>query len=77
MKKINGKLLDKIYENLRETLEREYFGKFVGITYDYKEGEVLAMSDDMMDLFKKLEKYYPSRKIFIKKVGAKAVAGWF
>ena len=75
MRRINKNMINKVYESLRDILEREYNGKFVAITYD---GKILASSNDNVDLLIKLKDInYPSSKIFISKVGAKAVAGWF
>lgn len=65
---------DKVYENLRELLERDYKNTFVAITYD---GKILASSEDNVGLLEKLrELNYPSSQIFIRKVGATSVAGW-
>ena len=67
-------LQDKVYENLRELLERDYKNAFVAITYD---GKILASNEDNVGLLEKLrELNYPSSQIFICKVGATSVAGW-
>lgn len=68
-------LQDKIYENLKDTLEKYYRDLFVGITYD---GKIIASSGDNLGLLEKLKELnYPGSQIFIRKVGADAVAGWF
>lgn len=44
-------LQDKIYENLRELLERDYKNAFVAITYDEK---ILASDENNVGLLEKL-----------------------
>lgn len=67
-------LQDKIYENLREFLEREYKNAFVALTHD---GKIIASDDNNVGLLEKLKELdYPSSQIFIRKVGATSVAGW-
>jgi len=67
-------LQDKIYENVREFLERDYKNAFVALTHD---GKIIAFDDNNVDLLEKLkEPNYPSSQIFIRKVGATSVAGW-
>ncbi len=67
-------LQDKIYENLREFLERDYKNAFVALTYD---GKIVASDDNNVGLLEKLKELnYPSSQIFICKVGANSVAGW-
>ena len=67
-------LQDKIYENLKELLERDYKNAFVAITYD---GKILASHKDNVGLLEKLrELNYPNSQIFIRKVGAISIAGW-
>ena len=58
---------DKIYENLKEILEKDYKNKFVAITYDMK---IIAADDDNVGLLEKLKEIkYNSSQIFIRKVG--------
>ncbi|CAG0941193.1 hypothetical protein BROC_01331 [Candidatus Brocadiaceae bacterium] len=67
-------LQDKIYENLRKFLERDYKNAFVALTYD---GKIMASDDNNVGLLEKLKELnYPSSQIFIRKVGATSVAGW-
>ena len=67
-------LQDKIYENLREYLERDYKNAFIALTYD---GEIVASGDSNIALLEKLKEINrPSSQIFIRKVGATSVAGW-
>lgn len=66
-------LQDKIYENLRELLERDYNNVFVAITYD---GKIMASDNDNVGLLKKLKELNcQSDQVFIRKVGAISVAG--
>ena len=67
-------LQDKIYENLRDVLERDYKNAFVAISYD---GKILASNVDNVGLLERLrELNYPHSQIFIRKVGATSIAGW-
>lgn len=67
-------LQDKIYNNLKDVLERDYKNLFVAITYD---GKILASDYNNVGLLGKLFKVnYPKGQIFIRKVGSEAVAGW-
>lgn len=66
-------LQDQIYENLRESLEKDYKNAFIALTYD---GKVVASDDSSVGLLEKLKELnYQSSQIFIRKVGATSVAG--
>jgi len=65
---------DKIYECLRELLERDYKNTFVALTYD---GTIVASDNNNVGLLEKLKELNcQASQIFIRKVGATAVAGW-
>lgn len=67
-------LQDKIYENLRESLDRDYKNAFVALTYD---GSIVASGGSSVALLEKLKKLkYKSTQIFIRKVGSASVASW-
>lgn len=65
---------DKIYENVREFLERDCKDAFVALTYD---GIIVASDNSNVGLLEKLKGLNrQASQIFIRKVGATAVAGW-
>jgi hypothetical protein len=65
---------DKIYESLREFLERDYKNAFVALTYD---GKIVASDNSNVGLLKKLKELNcQASQIFIRKVGATSVVGW-
>jgi hypothetical protein len=77
MKAINDPKLDdqdKIYESMREFLERDYENAFVALTY---EGKIVASDESNVGLLEKLKELdCQVSQIFIRKVGATSVAGW-
>ena len=67
-------LQDKIYENLRDSLERDYKNAFVALTYD---GKIVASGGSNVSLLEKLKELnYQRSQIFIRKVGSASVASW-
>lgn len=67
---MKGKNGDKLYQKYGKPLEKNHWGEYIAISKDGK----TAVADDLIEVFKKSEKFKTQSHIF--KIGERAVYRW-